>query len=225
MVEKLQTLIGYTPKDPTWLQLAMTHKSHNRDAANNERLEFVGDAVIDFVVADMLFERFPEDTEGNLSRKRAALVNEDSLYNLAMRLKLDECLLVTTGEAESQLRANKRLLAGSLEAVIGAIYKDGGFQVAYDWVKALYSENGSYNFSQYDFEKDFKTRFQELIQEKYKVTPNYKLIDIQGPDHQKVFRVQVLVDDQVYGEGTGESKKIAAQVAAEAALKRMNDVV
>ena len=225
MLEKLQSLLNYTPRDPLWLQTAMTHKSHNKEVANNERLEFIGDAIIDFVVADILFERFPEDSEGNLSRKRAALVNEDSLYNLAMRLKLDECLLVTAGEAESQLRANKRLLAGSLEAVIGAIYKDSGFQITYDWVKNLYMQNGIYDFSQYDFEKDYKTRFQEHIQEKFKITPIYKLIGISGPDHQKTFTVQVIVNDKIYGEGQGESKKIAAQVAAEEALKRINEVV
>src|SRR5687768_13840378 len=96
VLEKLQSLLNYTPRDPKWLQIAMTHKSHNKEGLNNERLEFIGDAIIDCVVADLLFDKYPEDNEGNLSRKRAALVNEESLYNLAMRLKLDECLLVTS---------------------------------------------------------------------------------------------------------------------------------
>jgi ribonuclease-3 len=224
MLEKLQTLINYKATNPHWLEVALTHKSFDRDGENNERLEFIGDAVIDCVVADILFDKYPDDDEGGLSRKRAALVNEESLYNLAMRLKLDECIQVSGGEAESLLRTNKRILSGSLEAVIGAIYKDAGFATAYEWVRNLYGEQGSTDFSQYDFEKDYKTRFQEIIQEKLKITPVYRQVGISGPDHQKVFTVQVMVGDEVYGEGSGESKKTAAQVAAQAALLRLGHV-
>lgn len=223
MLDKLQTNLNYKASDTHWLQMALTHKSFNKDGENNERLEFIGDAIVDCVVADILFDQYPEDDEGNLSRKRAALVNEESLYNLAMRLKLDECIQVSGGEAEATLRNNKRLLAGSLEAVIGAIYKDAGYAVAFNWVKNLYVQEGIVDFSQYDFEKDYKTRFQEIIQEKFKITPVYKLIGISGPDHQKVFNVQVLVGEDVFGEGSGESKKVAAQAAAQAALAKVND--
>jgi len=225
MLDRLQEALGYKASDTHWLQVALTHKSFDRDGENNERLEFIGDAVIDCVVADILFDQYPDDDEGNLSRKRAALVNEDSLYNLAVRLKLDEFLQVSGGEAEALLRTNKRLLAGSLEAVIGAIYKDAGFAAAYEWVKNLYVQGGIVDFSQYDFEKDYKTRFQEIIQDKHKITPVYKLLAISGPDHQKTFSVQVLVGDEVFGEGSGESKKVAAQLAAQAALKRVGDGV
>jgi len=224
-IAKLQAVLGYEAKDTQWLIEALTHKSTARkdpEAVNNERLEFMGDAVVDMVVADMLFDQFPDDDEGKLSRKRASLVNEESLYNLAMRLQLDEFLVVN--EAGTALRTNKRLLAGALEAVIGAIYKDSGFEKAYAWVKDLYEQNTDSKFSEHDFAKDFKTRFQELVQEKFKVTPIYKLIGIAGPDHQKQFKVQVMVEDQVYGVGEGESKKVAAQAAAEIALKRFNDV-
>ncbi len=223
MLEQLQENLGYKASDTHWLEQAMTHKSSSRSEFNNERLEFMGDAIVDCVIADILFDQFPDDDEGNLSRKRAALVNEDSLYQLALRLKLDEFIVVTGGEAGAQLRANKRLLAGALEAVIGAIYKDAGFSEAYEWVKNLYQKEGQLDFSQYDFEKDYKTRFQEMIQEKLKVTPTYKLLGNTGPDHQKSFQVQVLVGDEVYGEGSGESKKIAAQMAAQAAIEKVKN--
>lgn len=227
-IEHLLANIDYRPKDETLFLRAMTHKSYSKQNGahaldNNERLEFLGDAVVDMVVGDILFDMFPDDTEGNLSRKRASLVNEDSLYNLAMRLKLDETLLVSENDHGSNLRTNKRLLAGALEAVIGAIFKDGGYPAASAWITELYRNHVNYEFSEHDFAKDYKTRFQEMIQEKLKVTPVYELAKISGPDHQKQFTVHVLVNGQVYGEGTGDSKKEAAQLAAEAALKRMGN--
>ncbi len=220
-LEKLTELIDYTPKDPKWFELAMTHKSFDKTQGDNERLEFIGDAVVDLVVADLLFDFFPEDDEGPLSRKRASLVNEECLSNLAMRLRLDEVLRVSTNENESALRTNKRLLAGSLEALIGAIYKDGGFAAAYEWVRKLYQELSGRDLAHFDFEKDYKTRFQEIIQEQRKITPAYQLAGISGPDHQRVFTVQVLVEGEIFGEGSGESKKVAAQLAAKSALQRM----
>jgi ribonuclease-3 len=228
MMGDLQKKIAYVAKDPKWLRMAVTHSSFNKKNAHlvdgdYERLEFVGDAVLDLVVANMLFDQFPKDDEGHLSRKRASLVCEESLYNIAMRLQLDECLLIDEGEERQGLRTNKRLLSSALEGLIGAIYKDGGFEKAYAWVENIFHTQIDHEFAEHDFVKDYKTRFQELIQEKLKITPIYKMSDVFGPDHQKMFRVQVLVNDEVYGEGTGESKKLAAQMAAEQALKRYED--
>lgn len=228
MIVQLQEKINYVAKDPKWLQLAITHSSYLKKnshlvSGNYERLEFVGDAVLDLVVANMLFDKFPSDDEGGLSRKRASLVNEESLYNISMRMKLDECLLLDEAEERQGLRANKRLLASVLEGLIGAIYKDSGFAKASEWVENVYNNHISHEFTDHDFSKDFKTRFQELIQEKLKITPTYQMSDVFGPDHQKMFKVQVLVNDQVYGEGTGESKKVAAQMAAEQALKNYGE--
>ena len=229
-LERFQKQIGYEANNAQILVQALTHKSYRKRypdhaTGNNERLEFMGDAVVDLVIASDLYKMFPEDNEGSLSRKRASLVNEDTLYNLAMRLKLDEYFLVDDGERSGNLRMNRRLLSGSLEAIIGAIYEDQGFGAAEKWIQNLFSDSGFYQFSDHDFAKDYKTRFQELVQDKLKVTPSYRTVAISGPDHQKVFTVEVLVQDQVYGEGAGESKKIAEQVAAQNALQRFEDVV
>ena len=229
-LERFQKQIGYEAVNSQILVQALTHKSYRKRypdhaTGNTERLEFMGDAVVDLVIASDLYKMFPEDNEGSLSRKRASLVNEETLYNLAMRLKLDEYFLVDDGERSGNLRMNRRLLSGSLEAVIGAIYEDRGFAAAEKWIQTLFEEAGFYQFSDHDFAKDYKTRFQELVQEKLKVTPSYRTVAISGPDHQKLFTVEVLVLDQVYGEGAGESKKIAEQVAAQNALQRFQDVV
>jgi ribonuclease III len=230
MLESLQKQIGYEAYNPRLLLQAMTHKSYTKrhpqhEVGNNERLEFMGDAVVDLVIAHELYQMFPTDNEGSLSRKRASLVNEESLYNLAMRLKLDDFFLVDEGEKGGALRSNRRLLSGALEAVMGAIYEDRGFEAASAWIRNVFQREGFYRFANHDFEKDYKTRFQEMIQEKFKVTPSYRTVGISGPDHQKQFQVEVVVGEEVYGVGQGESKKIAEQVAAEQALKRMNDVI
>ncbi|MBY0385471.1 ribonuclease III [bacterium] len=230
-LKALQTQIGYQAQNDRLLLQALSHKSYikrnlEHPVGNNERLEFIGDAVVDLVIATDLYRIFPEDNEGSLSRKRASLVNEETLYHLAMRLKLDEFILVDDVEnGKNNLRSSRRLLSGTLEAIIGAIYEDRGFETAKAWTQKLFEEQGFYQFSDHDFAKDYKTRFQELIQEKMKVTPSYRTVGFSGPDHQKMFQVEVLVFDEVYGVGEGESKKMAEQVAAENALKRMNDVV
>lgn len=221
----LEKAITYEAKDKHCLLQALTHKSYlkkkpTHPVGNNERLEFIGDAVVDLVIADDLYRIFPLDNEGSLSRKRASLVNEESLYKLSCKLQLENFLLV-----EDSLRTNRRLLAGALEAVIGAIFLDSGFEVAQKWIRELFEKEGFYQFNSHDFEKDYKTRFQEHIQEKFKVTPIYRTIHVSGPDHQKIFEVEVLVGDDVYGVGRGENKKMAEQVAAERALQRIKDVV
>lgn len=232
LIDKLQTYINYKAKNQVLLQTALTHKSYQKSKManpecrdNNEKLEFIGDAVLDLVVADRLHKMFPADNEGNLSRKRASIVNEDSLYNLAMILKIDECLLLGEGEDLQGMRYNKRLLASALEAIIGAIYLDQGFDVAYAWLSETFSHYMNEQFTEHDYVKDFKTRFQELAQEKWKQTPVYDVRDVGGPDHQKRFFAQVKVKHEILGEGFGESKKAAAQMAAESALQRMNNVV
>ncbi len=229
-LDGFQKQIAYAATNKNLIVQALTHKSYRKRypdhiTGNNERLEFMGDAVVDLVIASDLYEMFPEDNEGSLSRKRASLVNEEALYNLAMRLKLDEYLLVDDGERSGNLRMNRRLLSGALEAVIGAIYEDRGFEIAKKWIQDLFVESGFYQFSDHDFAKDYKTRFQEMVQDKLKVTPVYRTVSIAGPDHKKVFTVEVTVLDQVYGEGAGESKKLAEQVAAQNALQRYQDEV
>lgn len=224
-LDRFQKQISYEAQNTQLLVQALTHKSYRKryqehPTGNNERLEYMGDAVVDMVVASDLYDMFPEDNEGSLSRKRASLVNEETLFNLAMRLKLDEYFLVDDGERSGNLRMNRRLLSGALEAIMGAIYEDRGFEAAKKWIQTLFTESGFYEFNAHDFMKDYKTRFQELVQEKMKVTPSYRVVAISGPDHQKSFTVEVLVQDQVYGLGAGESKKIAEQEAAQNALQK-----
>lgn len=226
LLSKLQAYINYEAKDPTFLRTALTHKSYIKSKSadpecreHNEKLEFIGDAVLDLIVADRLYKMFPLDNEGNLSRKRASVVNEESLYNLAMILKIDECLLLGEGEEMQGLRYNKRILASALEAIIGAIYLDRGYDSVNGWLSEVFQNYMNEQFTEHDFAKDFKTRFQELAQEKWKVTPTYDVRDVGGPDHQKRFFAQVRVKNDVMGEGFGESKKSAAQMAASAALE------
>ncbi len=231
MLDELQKQISYKAENPQLLLQALTHKSFIKRHAqhlvgNNERLEFMGDAVVDLIIADELYKKYPEDNEGSLSRKRASLVNEDSLYNLAMRLKLDDYILVDETENNGlSLKTSRRLLSGCLEAIIGAIYEDRGFVAAQTWVQTLFEDAGYYRFEAHDFEKDYKTRFQEAAQEKFKITPMYRTVSISGPDHQKQFTVEVLMGDEVYGCGVGDNKKMAEQVAAEQALQRIMNVV
>lgn len=216
--------IHYEARDTAVFYTALSHKSYfknnqSHNWGNNEKLEFLGDAVLDVVMADVLMDTFPDDNEGNLSRKRASLVNVDQLSELAMCLGVDQFLLMGEGEETQGLRKNKRILAGAMEAIIGAIYKDSGFDTTAAWVQKIYRETLSLEFSEHDYLRDYKTRFQEMAQELWKVTPNYQVKEVDGPDHKKMFRVEVFVGEKSFGEGAGESKKAASQCAAEVAIK------
>lgn len=226
-IQELQDAINYQANNPSWLYTAITHKSYFKNNkgfnwGNNEKIEFLGDAVLDVIMADILMDTFPDDNEGNLSKKRASLVNVESLSKISLELGLDQFLLIGEGEETQGLRENKRILAGTLEAVIGGIYKDRGFRAAYEWVQTTFRKTLSREFSEHDFRRDFKTRFQELAQEKWKITPVYKVKEVEGPDHKKMFKVEVYVGDDCYGEGSGDSKKSASQQAAEVALVKID---
>ncbi len=220
----IESKIQYVAKDEQWLRQAFCHKSfqkENEDWVHNEKLEFLGDAVLDLVVSDLLMVRYADDQEGNLSRKRASIVNEDRLCELAKQREMEQFILVGDREANNNLRCNPRIIASTFEAVVGAIYRDSGYATVFDWVKDNFQPLIEEAFSEHDFEKDYKTRFQEWVQEEFKETPNYVVINQSGPDHSRVFEIEVFVNKQSWGVASGASKKMAAQNAAKQALEKI----
>jgi len=184
-------------------------------------LEFLGDAVLDLVISDLLMEKFSDDQEGSLSRKRASVVNEDRLFELAKKRDMDLYVLIGEREINNNLNKNSRIIASVFEAVVGAIYKDSGFDVAFDWIEKNFKETIEGAFLEHDFEKDYKTRFQEWVQEEHKKTPRYVVIGQSGPDHSRTFEMEVFVGEESWGRAIGSSKKSAAQNAAKQALEKI----
>src|SRR6266568_874605 len=216
--DSLQKMIGYRFRDPTLLQEALTHRSFTNEAdgragRDNERLEFFGDAVLDFLVSSELFTRFPDKQEGELTRMRAALVDEAALARLAANIKLGEYLRLGRGEERSGGRQKKSLLADAYEALLAAVFMDGGLRAARRIVSRhfgpLLTESAPL-----DLTGDYKTAFQETVQAQCGVTPSYLLTATSGPDHARLFTVVVLVGDEPFGEGCGRSKKVAEPAAA-----------
>lgn len=223
--QKCEAVIGYQFKDPKLLVQALCHKSfhkENPEYPHNEKLEFLGDAVVDLVLSDLLMKKFVEDKEGSLSRKRASVVNEERLCQLARQLNIDHFMLVGERDKKSNLRENSRIIASALEAIVGGIYLDSGFQAAYDWLAQLFSPLLEQSFESHDFESDYKTRFQEWVQEHHRLTPRYQVVSQSGPDHEKIFEVEVFVGDELWAKASGNSKKSAAQNAAQKALERIS---
>ena len=223
-LKNIEQAIFYKANDEKWLHQAFCHKSYHKENPefdHNEVLEFLGDAVLDLVISDILMERFKDDQEGSLSRKRASVVNEDRLDEIARACKMDQFILIGEREANNNLRANPRIVASVFEAVVGAIYKDSGFQVVDQWIRDRFKDVMNQAFSEHDFEKDYKTRFQEWVQETYKKTPRYQLIGQTGPDHAREFTMEVFIGEESWGQASGASKKTAAQNAAKQALKKV----
>ena len=228
----LQTSLSYTFTTPELLLLSLTHKSYSHEQASglarshsdNERLEFLGDAVLDLALSAILMKRFPNDTEGALSKKRASLVNEETLAKLAMELRLDTLIRLGKGETKTGGLQKPRILASSFEAIVGAIFLDGGFPPAMNAAETLFDARlGEIALSNIDFKHDFKTRLQERAQEVRKATPTYKIESELGPDHDKLFEVSVLLDGEPLARGSGKSKKSAEQEAARKALELLDE--
>jgi ribonuclease-3 len=220
----LESKLDHTFRDVSLLVTALTHRSwmnetQDADRSDNERLEFLGDAVLALVSSDLLMRRFPEQPEGGLSKARAAMVNEAGLARIAEALSLGQWIFLGHGEEQAGGRQKRSLLANTLEAVVGAVYLDGAFEAAYrvaarlmepllDDVPAAAS-------------KDFKSRLQELAQAKLQTAPSYTVLSERGPDHAKTFEVAILIGDKEYARAFGRSKKEAQQSAAERALALM----
>lgn len=224
--EPLQRAIGYRFRDRGLLEQALTHTSRaNEDvsggAADNESLEFLGDAVLGLVIADVLFREFPGFSEGQKSKAKASLVSTTTLARLAEQLSLGEHLLLGRGEEKTGGRQKQALLADTYEALIAAIYLDGGFEPARAFVarefQALVQEVEAKGLAA----QDYKSALQEHLQSHGMALPEYRLAGTVGPDHRKQFQMQVLVGGEVAGEGSGPSKKEAEQEAARATLHKL----
>ncbi len=218
---------NYRFTNPSFLTEALTHKSYvneRRDSGrkHNERLEFLGDAVLSLIVSDYLANRYPELNEGSLSKLKAKLVSEAPLANAARRLDLGTRLKLGRGEELSNGRDKASLLADAFEAILAAVYLDGGLEASRNFtIEALTDELRRIDVLQ---EKpggdDYKTRFQEWCQKRYDVLPRYVIVRETGPDHQKLFEGEVHVNDRALGIGRGYSKKEAEQEAAQRALEQ-----
>ena len=218
-VRQLEKNFSYRFADRTLAELALTHRSAAR--VNNERLEFLGDAILGFLIADELLRRFPESSEGALSRKRSLLVNQQTLAEIAVRLELGEILVLGPGELKSGGKTRESILADAVEAVIGAIYLDGGLEVCRKVVLSLYYDLLD-NDSSSVTAKDSKTRLQELLQAKCLPLPVYKVLSIDGEEHQQNFLVSCqisLLSECTLGQGV--NRRVAEQQAASQALEAL----
>ncbi len=218
-----QHSISCTFKDPQLLERALTHKSfanENKVPYHNERMEFLGDAVLSLIVSEHLMRTCPDSTEGDLSRLRAAIVSEPALAVIGRTLALGSYLLLGKGEEQTGGRDKDSLLADALEALIAALYLDAGKDTAEAFILRFFEDVIKRTCASRTT-LDYKTALQERCQERLKQLPEYRVVSETGPDHQKQFDVELLVRGQVYGRGTGKSKKEAEQKAAKEALEKL----
>ena len=202
MIEKK---LGYTFRDEGILKTALTHSSFANETSveSNERLEFLGDAVLGFIVARVLYDLFPEAAEGKLSKMRSAIVSRMNFAHFAKELKIDKQILLGKGEEITGGRKRQSNLAGAFEAVIGAVYIDGGYRKVYTIVSRLLKDclNGKEEIF-----KDYKTKLQEIAQRQFKKVPKYKVVLEEGPPHDKCFHVEVKLGRRAIGKGVGSNK-------------------
>lgn len=223
----LESAIGFVFKNKDLLKEALTHRSYLNENptweySQNERLEFLGDAVIELAVTEELYERFPEYQEGQLTLLRAALVNYQFLAKVAENFRLQDYLYLSRGEAKDSSRAREVILANGIEALIGAMYLDQGYGEIKKFISLWVTSQADEVMRSGDY-KDAKSLFQEMMQEKKKITPTYKVLDQFGPDHKKTFVVGVFVGENKVAEGKGLSKQEAELDAAKNALQARNN--
>ncbi len=217
---RLEQALGHTFSDRALLQLALTHRSFS--SPHNERLEFLGDAILNAVIAHRLFERFPLLPEGDLSRLRASLVRQDSLHQLALTLSLGDLLRLGEGEQRSGGQQRPSILADALEALFGALWLDAGFDAASQAILRVYADLLNRLTSGQGI-KDAKTRLQEYLQGIRLALPEYSLAGTEGEAHAQQFRVACVIDSlQIRTEGRGGSRRAAEQMAAERALESLD---
>ena len=224
MIKDLEAAIGYRFKNITLLQNALTHSSYanerwHNSLLSNERLEFLGDAILGMTVAKYLYQTFPDRPEGELTRMRADMVCEQTLAKVAARINLGKHLLLGNGEEQGGGRTRNSILADAVESVIAASYLDGGMEAAQRFIE-------QFILVEVPVKKlhntDYKTALQELVQQKKNQVLSYALVGESGPDHDKQFDVEVSLNGQVVGTGTGSSKKRAEQDAARVALEKLS---
>ena len=225
-LSKLQEKISTQFKNINLLKEALTHRSYLNEnpswgLSHNERLEYLGDAVLELIVTEELFKKFPEFEEGKLTLLRAALVNYQFLSKVTHEFDLYDYIFLSRGEAKDSEKARDVILANAIEALIGAIYLDGGYATTQDFINKFVLSHLDEVISGGAY-KDPKSLFQEIVQERDRVTPIYKILGETGPDHKKMFRAGAYVGDTLVAEGEGMSKQEAELNAAKAALENTN---
>jgi ribonuclease III len=228
-LDHLQERIDFPFNDETLLAQALTHRSYLNEnpapgGADNERLEFLGDALLDFIVAEHIYRRYPGMSEGQLTSLRSGLVKEKSLAHFARELALGRYMYMGRGEAASGGADRAPLLCGAFEALIGAIYLDQGMEAAQGFV-LRFVEPAAEAMVAEQMLKDAKSRLQEWSQGEWQLTPAYRTVSQRGPDHDREFTVEVLIGGRAFGIGIGRSKQIAEQEAARDALLRRGPVI
>ena len=225
-LKQLQKKLSYSFKKLSVLNNAFIHKSYANEnpelgLEDNERFEFLGDAVLDLIISHIIMDKFPLYSEGNLTKLRSSLVNEKTIAELARELELGDYLLLGKGEDSTKGRNKNSILADTYEAVVAAIYLDGGYKKVF---KVLKKHFGSFRTAATEgnlFNKDYKSQLQEITQTMYKATPRYITVKELGPDHNKTFSINVTLGKRVLGRGSGSSKKNAEQKAAQEALTQL----
>lgn len=223
---ELEKIIGIVFKKKRLLTLALTHRSyvneHKSVKNHNERLEFLGDAVLELITSEYLFKRYSSRAEGDLTSFRAALVRTDSLADTAKEMGVGEYMRLSKGEEDTGGREKSYLLANTFEAIVGAIYLDQGYEISTEFVyRFLIKKIDDIVKNRLDI--DSKTRIQEIAQSKYKVIPSYEVTDATGPDHDKEFTVVIKINGKVIGQGCGGSKQRAEEDAATQGLKYLDN--
>ena len=227
-LDELQKMIDYEFKDLTLLNISLCHSSYanenkKKGIISNERLEFLGDVVIDLVVSDYLYRRFSKYPEGDLTKIRASIVCEPSLAFAARKIKLGDYLLLGKGEESTGGRERDSILSDAFEALAAAIYLDGGYNTVKDILIKNFEQDMINAISKGDLFTDYKTELQELLQKKTKAKIKYNVAKEEGPDHDKRFFIDVIVENKVIGKGMGKNKKEAEQDAAKNALKKLGE--
>jgi len=214
---------GIRFKSLALLNLSFIHRSVSNEkggAVNNERLEFLGDSILGAACSTLLYEKYPDKNEGELAKIKSVVVCEDVLSIVARLLQIDTMLLLGKGEELTGGREKKAILADTLEALIGAIYLDSGYGTAFDFVNRYFSPEID-RVTEKDYHRDYKSLLQEICQHNYGAYPQYRLIKRSGPDHERVYWIEVSVGGVAYGPGTGRNKKSAEQEAARMAYQAM----
>jgi ribonuclease-3 len=223
---ELEDAIGYRFANPEWLLRALTHRSHAEEVASgagelaNEQLEFLGDSILGFLVSEALVNRFPAEREGRLSKLKAHLVSAAHLHPVADRLAIGRHLLLGRGEEQSGGRHKRALLVDTVEALVAALYRDGGIAPARQFVRQWIVD--AVDWEQFPV-ADFKSELQEWLQQRRVSAPQYRVVREKGPEHEKVFTVELRIGGEQMARADGSSKKAAEQAAAQAALSRLRE--
>ena len=217
--KELEKCLDYEFKDKNLIIEALTHKSYKK-VINNERLEFLGDAVLNLIVGEFLFHTFPKSPEGELSKIRASLVNESGFMKLAKAINLGDYIYLSDAEERNKGRIKASILSDAFEAIMGAIYIESGIDVLKPMILKLLKENYD-KINLTELFHDYKTALQELTQARFGTIPVYKLDSAIGPDHDKVFNLSLWINDKNYATATGKSKKLAQQAAAKKVLAQL----